>query len=321
MKTRFVISTALLATFAFTLSASAEEKSIKLKQGFPVDKKIHQSIVMNQKMKMGGVPGAPDGGGMNMTNKITMDMSMDVKKHGEDQKKAVMKYEKMAMLMDAGIFKQEFSSDDDQPGNPFSQIVGKAITLIYDKDDQVQSVEGMDDLVGGAAAQPGVGEMLKQIFSEEQMKQTMNQGLLQMIPDRPLKVGDHWDYTMETPMPQGMGKMTVAGKYTLKRFDEYEGNQCAVIGMEGRLESEGKNVMEVQGQQIEMEFGDSKFEGDIYFDNELGLPRKSDMLTKIKMTMGVAGQNMTMDMNMTMINKITKRVAKRIVKEAHFNQI
>ncbi|MFT4639703.1 MAG: hypothetical protein ACI8T1_003028 [Verrucomicrobiales bacterium] len=305
---RSLILTAAMTAFALTLSASAEEKAIKLKQGFPVGKKIHQSIVMNQKMKMGGIPGAPGGGEMNMTNRITMDTSMDIKKHGEDQKKAIMKYEKMGMLMDAGVFKQEFNSDDvDQEGNPFAGIVGKAITLIYDKDDQIQSVEGMDALMEWAATEPGVGEMLKQIFSEEQMKQMMNQGLLQMVPDKALTIGDSWHYTMETPLPQGMGKMKVSGQYTLKKFDEYDGKKCVVIGMEGKLETDGKSVMELQGQKIEMEFGESKFEGDIYFDNELGLPRKSDMLTKMKMNMKMAaGINMSMDMNMTMINKITK---------------
>ncbi len=305
MKMKFAIPTALLATMACTMLSASAQKSVKLKQGFPVGKKIHQSIVLNQKMKMAGIPGAPEGQGMNMTNKITMDMSMDIKKHGKDQKKAVVKYDRMAMLMDAGIIKQEFDSESDD-GNPFTTIVGKEFSLIYDKDDKVVEVEGIEGFLGDAAEQPGIGDMLKQFMSEEQMKEMMNQGLLQDVPKEAQKIGDYWTYEMETPMPQGMGKFKVSGKYTVKRFDEYEGNPCVVIAMEGKLKSDGKTKMNMQGQEIEMEFKDSKFEGDIYFDNKLGLPRKSDMITKMKMNMGILGQNMTMDMNMTMISKITK---------------
>ena len=305
MKMKLAIPTMLMATMACTMLPAAAQESIKLNQAFPVGKKIHQSMVMNQKMKMGGIPGAPEGQGMNMTNKITMDMSMDIKKHGADQKKAVVKYERMAMSMDAGIIKQEFDSDSDD-GNPFTAIAGKEITLIFDKDDKVVEVEGADQLLGDAAAQPGIGDMLGQFMSEEQLKEMMSQGLLQNVPEKELKIGDFWEYDMETPMPQGMGKLKVTGKYTLKRFDKYEGHPCAVIAMEGSLKSEGKSKMNMQGQEIEMEFKDSKFEGDIFFDNKLGLPRKSDMLTKMKMEMGILGQSMSMDMNMTMISKITK---------------
>lgn len=307
MKLRLAIPPALLATLAATMLPAAGQDSIKLKQSLPVGKKIHQSMVMNQKMNMGGIPGAPEGQGMKMANKITMDMSMDIKKHGEDKKKAAIKYERMAMSMDAGIIKQEFDSAA-KDGNPFTAIAGKEITVIYDKDDKVEEVQGVDGLLGDAAAQPGVGDMLKQFLSEEQMKEMMNQGMLQGVPEdkEEFKIGDFWTYEMETPMPQGMGELQVSGKYTLKRFDKYDGIPCAVFAMEGKLASDGKSKMEMNGQEIEMEFKESKFEGEIYFDNKLGLPRKSDMITRMKMNMGILGQTMTMDMNMTMINKITK---------------
>ena len=57
-----------------------------------------------------------------------------------------------------------------------------------------------------------------------------------------------------------------------------------------------------------MEFKDSQFEADIYFDNKLGLPRKTDMLMmmNIAMSMPALGMDMTMDMNMTMTSKVTK---------------
>lgn len=306
MKLRFTEPTTLLTALAVALTAALAQgqDTITLNQALPVGKKIHQSMEMNQKMKMGGIPGAPEGQGMNMTNQIGMDMSMDVKKDGEG-KKAVVKYERMRMLIDAGVFKQEFDSNADD-GNPFTAIVGKEMTLVYDKDDELQSVEGVDELLGDAAAQPGAGQMLQQLFSKEQMEQMVNQSMLHDLPDGEIKVGDKWDFKMEQPMPQGMGKLTVTGNYTLKRFEDLDGIPCAVIAMEGKFESEGKSKMNMNGQEIEMEFTDSKFEGDIYFDNKLGLPRKSDMLTKMKMKMGLLGQTMTMDMNMTMINKVTK---------------
>ena len=240
MKHTYAISTALVASFAFAFSAAAEEKSILLKQSLPVGKKIHQLTEMNQKMKMGGIPGAPDGGGMNMTNKIDMGMTMDISKAGEG-KKAVIEYGNMKMAMDAGIFKQEFDSKD--PGNPFSAIAGKKLTVIYDKDDNIEKVEGVDELLGDAAAQPGIGDMLKGIFSEDQIENMVKQGLLQMVPKKSIKIGDSWPYTMETPMPQGGGTLKVKGTYTLKKFEDLEGHPCAVIAMKGALETDGKTKM------------------------------------------------------------------------------
>lgn len=306
MKIRFALPPTLLAMLALNSipAHAADQESITINQSIPVGKVIHQSIELNQKMKMSGIPGAPAGqGGVNMTNQIVMEMSMDVKKHGEDQKKAVVKYDRMRMLIDIGIFKQEFDSAAED-GNPFTAITGKEMTVIYDKEDKLESIEGLEGFLGDAAAQPGIGQMMQQIFSEGQMEQMVNAGMLQDVPEKELKIGDKWEYSMESPMPQGMGNLEVSGHYILKRFDELDGIPCAVIGMEGAIESKGK--MNVNGQEVEMEFSDSKFEGDVYFDNKLGLARKSDMLTKMKMTMGLLGQTMTMDMNMTMIYKITK---------------
>jgi hypothetical protein len=307
MKSNFLVpATAFLATCALTLSVSAEQKTIKLKQALPVGKKIHQSMVMNQKMKMGGAPGAPEGG-MNITNKMTMDMSMDIKKHEVNKKKVILTYEEMSMAMEAAMFpKQEFSSKD--ADGPFKGIAGQPVTLIYDEKEQVESVEGAEKLLGDAANQPGVGDMLKQLLGEDQLKQTMNQMMVQMIPDKALKIGDSWPYEMKMPMPQGMGEMTMKGKYTLKKFDKFDGHDCAVLTMVGGIESDGKTKMETNGQQVEIEFKDSQFEADIYFDNKVGLTRKTDMLTMMNMGMSMPalGMDMTMDMNMTMTSKITK---------------
>lgn len=306
MKSRFFIpATALFASCALTLSATGEEKSITLKQSLPVGKKIYQSMVMNQKMKMAGAPGAP-AGGMNITNKMVMDMSMDITKHEEAKKKMVLKYETLSMNLDAGVFQQEMSSDDKD--SAFGNVAGKPITLIYDKDNQVESVEGAEDLIGDADGVPGAGEMLSQLLSEEQLKQTMNQMMVQGIPKTPVKIGDSWTHEMDIPMPQGMGKMKMKGKYTLKKFDKYEGHDCAVLSMEGEIVSDGKTKVEMQGAEMEMEFKDSQFDGDIYFDNKLGLARKTDMITMMKMEIGMAslGLNMSMDMNMTMTAKVTK---------------
>lgn len=306
MKSRFFIpATALVASCALTLSVSAEEKSILLKQTLPVGKKVYQSMSINQKMKMAGAPGAP-AGGMNITNKMIMDMSMDISKHEESKKKMVLKYETLSMNLDAGVFQQEMSSEDKD--SPFGNVAGKPITLIYDENSKVESVEGTEDLIGDAEGVPGAGEMLTQLLSEEQLKNTMDQMMVQGIPKTPVKVGDSWDHTMDMPMPQGMGKMKMKAKYTLKKFDKYEGHDCAVLGMEGEIISDGKTKVEMQGTEMEMDFKDSQFEADIYFDNKLGLARKTDMLTMMKMDIGMAavGLNMSMDMNMTMTAKVTK---------------
>ncbi len=296
MKMKNSLSLMLASMLALTLSANAEQKSVKIKQGYPVGKKIQQSTEINQKMKMEGPGGQP----MNMNNKISMDMSMDVKKRNEDQTAVVISYDKADMLIDAGIFKQEFSSDSDD-GNPFTAIAGKSITMILDKDNQVVEVEGVENLLGDEAEDLGPMAGIKQLFSSDQLKQTIQQGLLQNVPDKELKVGDSWPYTMEMPAPQGEGKIAVKGSYTLKKFAEFDGHPCAVLSTKGDMTID----MEIAGGG-KMKVEDSDFTGEIYFDNKLGLPRKSDLLTKMAMSMDAGGQQMKMNMDMTVIQKITK---------------
>jgi hypothetical protein len=290
---------AAFTTVALSLTAQAETKSILLKQSMPIGKRLVQSMTMNQKMNMEGGPQA-----IKITNKINMDMSMDVTKHGEDQKKATIKYDKASMLMDMGFMKEEVSSENDD-GNPFTKLVGKSFAVIYDKEDKIVEVKGADDLIGDAA---DLGPMasVAEMFQGDQMKQNLEQGLLQNVPKKALKVGDSWDFEIKINMPNNMGEMVFEGGYTLRKFAEYDGQECAVIAMEGKLEGDGKKEIEMQGQKISMDFKESEIEGEIYFDNKLGLPRKSDTLTKMKMEMAVAGQEMLMDMTITAINKVTK---------------
>lgn len=291
---------------AFTLAAiimpaSAETKSITIKQSMPVGKRIEQSMTLNQKMNMAG---GPNGQGMKMSNKMLMDMSMEISKLGKDQKKAVTKFEKASMNVDMGFAKQEFSSENDD-GNPFTKLVGKSFDIIFDENDEVVDVKGADNLLGDPADLGPMAQMAE-AFNGDQMKQNISQGMLQNVPEKELKIGDSWTFDMTFPMPNNMGDLKFDGTYTIQKFAEYEGNECAVIAMEGTLAGDGAKEIDAGGQKVSMEFKESDFEGEIYFDNKLGLPRKSDTLTKMKMNMTVAGMEMSMDMTMTQILKVTK---------------
>ena len=185
---------AAITTVALTLAASAETKSIKLKQTIPVGKRVVQSMVMNQKMNMGGAQA------MNMTNKMNMDMTMEITKHKEDQKKATIKYDKASMLIDAGVFKQEFSSENED-GNPFTKLIGKSFDVIYDKDDEIVEVNGADKLMGDAAdlgPMAGIAEM----FSGDQLKENLKQGMLQMCQTKPSRSATLGLSTWMSPCPK-----------------------------------------------------------------------------------------------------------------------
>src|SRR5690606_11117613 len=128
--------------------------------------------------------------------------TMAITAREEGGKQATLSYDSAAMKMNMGEIAMDFDSKSDDPSNPFKDLIGKELTVIFDAQDEVVSVQGLDGLVGDAGV---AGQMVQQMVNPEQMKNLMSQGMLQGVPNKPVSPGDSWPFSMEIPLPQNMG--------------------------------------------------------------------------------------------------------------------
>jgi hypothetical protein len=287
-------STAIAAVAFLTASPLVSgQEAIEIKQEYRVGKRYVQEMKTSQKMKM-------DMGGqkMDMNTEITVAMTSTVTPgKALDTRMLTITYDRMAMDMDMMGQKVTYdSADKTAAANPMlsslGQIIGKAISVELGKDNEVISVSGMDKLMG-AAGNP----MMKGMFSDKAMGQMIQQGLLQGLPTKPVKVGDSWDFSQSVELPQ-IGTVGATGTYTYTGDVTEDGAKCIKITLsKGKLDmaldggkKDAKSAGESSPEQdaiakMGMKLADSSMTGTLVLDPALAFVRKVEM-----------DQNMTISM-------------------------
>jgi hypothetical protein len=116
--------------------------------------------------------------------------------------------------------------DSDKPGEAKSDVAelqaildaeralkGATYTFVFDKDNKLTAVEGLQEILKGAPA--GAMDTLKERLTEDRFKREHKQGL-EILPGKPVNKGDKWQRTTTTDIGAGQ---------TLKfdTFYQYEG--------------------------------------------------------------------------------------------------
>src|SRR5260221_6765832 len=189
MKISIMSVPAVLMLIAASVWAAPVNLAIKFPAG-EVDK-FAMTMDMDQTITSDALP-APQ------KQKVKMDLDVLLKVLESDDKgaKVEMTFDRMSISM--SMFGQEmaFDSAKDKPAasNPLSPIgiiVGSKLTLHFAPGGKVDKVEGVDDVAKKLSAQPGAagpgaGQMLKQMMSEDQIKQTFNSGFAETLPGKPV---------------------------------------------------------------------------------------------------------------------------------------
>lgn len=290
MRTKFLLMKVcqILSLIALPLAFSSvqAEESLRLRQAFPVGKKLTQSMKMEQVSRM-------KAGGQEVETKSSTDMRiiMTIRAGEADQKRLTLKYDKASMKNE---IPENLGGGQAAPVDYLAGLVGKEITVVLDGKDQVQGVEGLDDLLKGADENQAA--IWKQLLTEDQMKQMINGSILQALPEKEIKSGDSWPFRQEIALPIGLGKAVTEGNYQLKSIKE----DLAEIAIKGTMKIEGPAVSAKE----------APYEGSILFDSKLGLPRMTDMRIKmdIEAKIGPKGESMKMQMDQTVKSEITEVV-------------
>jgi hypothetical protein len=131
------------------------------------------------------------------------------------------------------------------PQSNIDYLLGKTITLTLDNKNTVIASSGVDSLFGeNPDLDMATREQMKKMFSTEQLN-SMYGMVFQMLPDKPVRVGEEWE--KENLMSMGGIEMKVITTYKLLSIKD----GVAAIEMKGKINGEGS--MDSQGTKLTME--------------------------------------------------------------------
>jgi hypothetical protein len=269
----------------------AEELRYKFQPG----SKTNYAVEQKQNMKMSAM-----GQDLDMKNNMTMDVSMAVDAVDTATGNATVKYkvDRVQMNMEGGPFgKSDFDSKSDkEPEGPlamaapiFKALTADAVTMTVSPRGEISNVklpEKLKEAFQNAAGNFGGGPS----FSEDQLKQMMNNGVF-VLPKEAPTTSTTWSHPMEMKMGP-IGTMKTNTKYT---YAGKSGNFDKInLAIDMKLESSPDSPM-----QIKMNTKEAS--GTILFDNAKG--RVQEMTTKTVSDMEL-GQVGTMNMTQNTVMKV-----------------
>lgn len=162
-------------------------------------------------------------------------------------------YDRIAMSMNMGEQKMEFSSDAPagDASNPlnmvnqlFSSMKGKSFTMTVDPKGEIREVKGLEELGEGLVAGLNLSPELKQRmlrdfqskFNANNVKETFSQ-TFSMLPGKKIKPGDSWKKESETSVGPAKGRLAIT--YTVQSIT---GNLVRLSGKGELLSKDGKAI-------------------------------------------------------------------------------
>ncbi len=262
---------------------SAQEQ---LRHKFEAGSKTAYTMEQKQKMKM-----ALGGQDMAMDIVMSMDISQVVDSvDGSGKAKVKQKVERMVMTMEGGpLGKMEFDSKSDAaPDGPLGMMAGplKAMTT----GETTMSISPLGEISDVKLPEKFQEEMKKlaensggfgggSMFSEDQLKQMMNQGMM-VLPTQPASPGTTWDNKLDIKTP--MGVMKTVNKYTYAGKTKVNGVDLEKIDQTVEMKLEP-----AENAQFQMTMKTKDAKGTVLFDNNKG--RIHEMTTKVVMEMEMGG--------------------------------
>jgi len=190
----------------------------------------------------------------------------------------------------------------------FEAVVGAKILYFLDSSNQVQRIEGVDELTSklGAGGQANAGSDMSSMFSNDSLKQMIGG---QHLPPKPVQPGDSWPVQMDMTMGD-LGTMTLDYTFTFARWETHGKRTCARLEFQGSLKSKGNPAPAASGTTVSVQDGNSS--GVAWFDPELGMVIETvmnqDMNANIIAPMPGRGKNATQTMTAVMKQAITVKV-------------
>lgn len=242
------------------------------------------------------VPGLGEQGkqSTNMTQTILITVTPEA---GTGNRIAAMKIAGIKAIMSMMGQVMNYDSEDPAKSPPmlqqaFGAVVGKEFTLVYDKDDKVADVRGIENLAAtpvGAAKGPDGKQFVEAFRKSQEMG----------FPKEPVAPGDTWTFDDTMAMPP-LGSLQIKGSGKFESIVENEGRRHAKIVYEGSFSTPAAAP---GAAAPPVSFGSgSTMKGEVLFDLERRLATTSTVNTELKMNAG--GQEIPVS------QKVTTRIVK-----------
>jgi hypothetical protein len=292
---------ACLGLLLATLAAPAQAQTTlryKFKDGDQLNYEMVQKMAM--KMNVQGMEVAMD---MNQT--ITMSWNvLTVDKDGNA--KMNQKIERVRFTMEGGpIGKVEYDSKEGKaPEGPIGQVLapifgalaGSEIALTMDPMGHMKDIKVPEKLVKALKDVPGAGAGFSDMFSEEGLKNMLNQGGL-VLPAEPVTKGKTWNQKLEVKMP--FGKMMVDNVYTYEGPVTKDGRQLEQVSLKPSVKMDAD-----PNAQVAMKLKGQDAKGTAYFDNAAGRLVELNMTQNMDMEISAGGQNINQKVLQTVTMKL-----------------
>ena len=247
---------------------------------------------------------------------MTIELTMTVSPRRTGQpKRMTMRYERMAMEVDMNGQKMGYDSanpaagtDPLEVGKTISATVGQELQVVLDDHDHIVGIENYDDFIKHLAPAATPDFDPAKMFSRQSLIQMLEQGSLQAVPGKPVAVGETWPFGHLLDLPE-LGKVAVAGSYTLQSVGDHGGALCAEILTDGTLAldmSASSAGGASEGDATAMKILDGSIKGPIWFDLKLGIARETELVEEMTIAMkDPTDASVTINVPTTATTKVT----------------
>jgi hypothetical protein len=286
---------------------------VELKLKWPVGERIVQDMDMKLNMEI-FVPNQPSSMKQDMTMGQKYGLTV-LKEKPDGGHEVEMEFLSARMGMEMGGKKlldydstKKSSADKAKPvADMFGKIVGSKIHYFLDASNEVERIEGVDELVdrlssGGQA--DALAPFKDTMFSKDHFKQMMSAN--RFMPPKAVQPDDTWPIKQSFEMGP-LGTMVMDFNCTFQKWEQIGKRNCARIEFQGTIKSTpGANA---NPTGMSMSILNGNFSGVSWFDPELGITidttMNQDMTMAMTMPMNMRGKTTTQTMTNIMNQVIT----------------
>jgi len=265
---------------------------VELKLKWPKGERVVQDMNMKQSMEF-AIPGqaGPMKQEMTMGQEYGLTVLNDTPGGGHEVEMEFLSARmRMGMgtktMMDYDSTKKSSTDKSNPMADVFGKIVGAKVRYFLNADNQVERLEGIDELLNRLTSGTGGNAMapFKSMFNDDYFKKMMSQNLF--LPAKAVQPGDTWPVKIDFSMGN-MGTMVTDYTFTFQKWEMHGKRNCARLDFQGTVKTKSNSNPTPTGMSISDIDGTTS--GVSWFDPELGIIIDTTM-----------NQDMSMVMNMPM---------------------
>ncbi len=182
-----------------------------------------------------------------------------------------------------------------------SKIVGAKIQYYLDASNNVERIEGVDELLGRLSNGGSIPTTVRNIFNENSFKQLMSYA--RFVPPNPVQPGNTWPVQIQTTS-DAVGTINQNFNFTFVSWEQHGERNCARLEFSGTMQTQSNAPPDPTGMSISMQ--DGSFTGVLWFDPEFGISIDSQVNEDMTLLITVPGRNAAGPTTQVLTNQLTQ---------------